>query len=144
MQNKVILIILFFCGLFLTGCLSFEARKTIAPPLPVVVRIDSGSAIISGEMSTNPNAFVDSSERGPVGYINATELDTELFVAGMEFSCSITYGSVLTLFVRPSGNVSDENPLVITVTEGSRSTTYTVSGFQAVKVLRFSNDYPIG
>jgi len=130
--------------LCLVGCISVEARKALAPPLSVVVHIDSGSAIISGEMSTNPNAFSDYSERSPEGYVNRTELDTELFVEGTEYSCSITYGSALTLFVRPSNDATEENPLVITVTEGSRSKTYTVSGFQAVKVLRFSNDYQIG
>ena len=95
-------------------------------------------------MSTNPNAFRDYSERQPEGYITGPELDAELFVEGSEFTYSITYGSALTLFVRPANDVTDENPLVITVTEGSRSKTYTVSGFQAVKVLRFSNDYQIG
>ena len=139
-----VLLSLLFCGVVLTGCLSVEARKAIAPPVSVVVHVDSGNAIISGEISTNPNAFVDSSERTPEGYMNRTELDTELFVAGTEFSCSITYGSALTLFVRPANDATEENPLVFTVTEGSRSKTYTVSGFQAVKMLRFSNDYPIG
>ncbi len=143
-QLSLVTLFSLFCVFFLMGCLSVEARKAIAPPLSVVVHIDSGSAIISGDMSTNPNAFVDSSERSPVGYMNSAELDTELFVEGTDFSCSITYGSAVTLFVRSASDVSDENPLIITVTEAGRSKTYTVNGFQAVKVLRFSNDYPIG
>ena len=92
MRNIKIFGILIFCGLFLSGCLSTEASKALAPPLSVVVHVDSGNAIISGDMSTNPNAFVDSSERSPVGYMNRTEFDTEFFVTGSEFSCSITYG----------------------------------------------------
>ena len=143
-RRALVLFVLFFCGLSLTGCLSVEARKANAPPLSVVVHVDSGNAIISGDMSTNPNAFVDSSERSPVGYMNRTEFDTEFFVTGSEFSCSITYGSVLTLFVRSADEATEDAPLVFTVTEGGRSTTYTVSGFQAVKVLRFSNDYSVG
>ena len=144
-QFSLVTLFSLFCGFFLMGCLSVEARKAIAPPLSVVVHIDSGSAIISGDMSTNPNAFVDSSERSPVGYMNSAELDTELFVEGTDFSCSITYGSALTLFVRSANDATEEKPLVFTVMEGSRrSKTYTLSGFQAVKVLRFSNDYPIG
>ncbi len=143
-RRALVLFVLFFCGLSLTGCLSVEARKALAPPLSVVVHIDSGSAIISGEVNTNPNAFSDYSERRPEGYVNTAEIDAGLFVEGSEFTDSITYGSALTLFVRPASDVTDDNPLVITVTEGGRSKTYTVSGFQAVKVLRFSNDYDIG
>ena len=143
-RRAFVLLVLFVCAMSLTSCLSVEARKAIAPPLSVVVHIDSGSAIISGEMSTNPNAFSDYSARRPEGYVNRTELETELFLEGSEYTCSITYGSALTLFVRPASDVTDENPLVITVTEGIHTTTYTVSGFQAVKVLRFSNDYLIG
>ena len=131
-------------ALCFTGCISIEARKALAPPLSVAVHIDSGSAIISGEMSTNPNAFRNYSERQPEGYITGPELDAELFVEGSEFTYSITYGSALTLFVRPANDVTDENPLVITVTEGINTKSYTVSGFQSVKVLRFSNDYVIG
>lgn len=143
-QFSLVILFSLFCGLSLTGCLSVEARKAIAPPLSVVVRVDSGSAIISGELSTNPNAFSDYSERRPEGYVSTAELDAGLFVEGSEFTYSITYGSALTVFVRPASDVSDENPLVITVTEAGRSKTYTVNGFQAVKVLRFSNDYDIG
>ena len=99
------------------------------------VHVDSGSAIISGDVSTNPNAFVSSNDRRPEGYVNRNELDTELFLEGTEFSYVITYGSSLTLFVRSASTASDETPLVISVTENGHSKVYTVSGFQGIRVL---------
>lgn len=137
--HPVFPLVLFLIFAFFSGCTSASFRKAVAPPLYVELHIESGAAIISGDLSINPNAFKEKNEMIPEGYVNMRELDSELLMENNDFSYSVTYGSVLTLFLRSA----DENPVVIRVTVNGGSNTYTVEGGKPVKVLRFTNDYPI-
>ena len=130
--------------LLLTGCLSGKALRAIAPPHEISIHVVSGNAIISGEMTSNPNVFRDAEKRSFYErFSRADSIKKSYFAEGTTFFYSIPYGNVLMLTVQPFSATTKENPLVIEVNDEGTITTYNIYGFEASQFLRFTNDYYI-
>lgn len=143
-MKKALVVFAMLVPLLLTSCLTAQERRLLAPPRQISVRIVSGNAIISGERTSNPNTYRDAKDRRYYERFSTDEtINNKYYAEGTVFFYSIPYGDVLLLSVKSFSAVAKENPLVIEVNDAGNITTYEISGFEATKYLRFTNDYYI-
>ncbi|MBQ5490733.1 MAG: hypothetical protein IIT68_01615 [Treponema sp.] len=142
-MKKALVVFAVLLPLLLTSCLTAQERRLLAPPRQISVRIVSGNAIISGERTSNPNTYRDAKDRRYERFSTDETINGKYCAEGTTFYYSIPYGDVLLLSVKSFSAVAKENPLVIEVNDAGNVTTYEISGFEATKYLRFTNDYYI-